>query len=300
VEYLLLLLDISTNLKSIGKSMKILIQFIAIIYITFFIGLANADTADSGKAKPLVFGIVPQQSAAKLARNWVPLLKLISKNTGIELKFATAPDIPTFEKRLIAGEYDIAYMNPYHYAVLSKEAGFKALVHEQGKKIKGIIVANKNSKINKLEDLSMQTIAFPAPASFAATLIPKANLTQKNISFQSKYVNSHDAVYRNIAMGRYVAGGGIIRTFNALPERIRKQLKVIWTSDGYTPHAIATHPQVSEKVRQKLLTGFLDIKNSDASVQLLAPLRMKGFTQANDQEWNDVRSLDINLLLGKN
>ncbi|MBA6371553.1 phosphate/phosphite/phosphonate ABC transporter substrate-binding protein [Colwellia sp. BRX8-4] len=280
--------------------MKILIQFLAIIYITCFIGFASADTAEVVEAKPLVFGIVPQQSAAKLARNWIPLLKLISKNTGIELKFATAPDIPTFEKRLIAGDYDIAYMNPYHYAVLSKEEGFKALVHELGKKIKGILVANKNSEINKIEDLSMQTIAFPAPASFAATLIPKANLAQKNINFQSKYVNSHDAVYRNVAMGRLVAGGGIIRTFNALPERFRKQLKIIWTSDGYTPHAIATHPRVTEDTRQKLLRGFLDIKNSDASVKLLVPLRMKGFTQANDQEWNDVRSLDINLLLGKN
>tara|TARA_R110001606_G_scaffold362194_1_gene515947 strand:+ start:12811 stop:13653 length:843 start_codon:yes stop_codon:yes gene_type:complete len=280
--------------------MKKLIQCLTIFYITCFVGFVSADTAETGNTNTLVFGIVPQQSAAKLARNWVPLLKLISNNTGIELKFATAPDIPTFEKRLMAGEYDIAYMNPYHYAVLSEKEGFKALVHELGKKIKGIIVTNKNSKINKLEDLSMQIIAFPAPASFAATLIPKATLAQKNISFQSKYVNSHDAVYRNIVMGRFVAGGGIIRTFNALPEFLRKQLKIIWTSDGYTPHAIATHPRVNDETRQKLLSSFLDIENSDSNVQLLTPLRMKGFTQANDQEWNDVRSLDIDLLLGKN
>ena len=286
--------------KKINKLLTRLTQLVVVLYITCFVGLANAYTPENTQAKPLVFGIVPQQSAAKLARHWVPLLKFISNSTGVELKFATAPDIPTFEKRLAAGEYDIAYMNPYHYAVVSDKNGFKALVHEVGKKIKGIIVAKKNSKIEKLEDLSMQTIAFPAPASFAATLIPKASLSQKNISFQSKYVNSHDAVYRNIATGRFVAGGGIIRTFNALPERFRDQLKIIWTSEGYTPHAIATHPKVNDETRQKLLSGFLAVTNSDSSMQLLKPLRMKGFTQANDQEWNDVRSLDINLLLGHN
>ena len=90
--------------------------------------------------------------------------------------------------------------------------------------------------------------------------LPEKSLNVKpNINVQSKYVNSHDAVYRNVAMGRLVAGGGIIRTFNALPERFRKQLKIIWTSDGYTPHAIATHPRVTEDIRQKLLRGFLDI-----------------------------------------
>lgn len=272
--------------------MKVLIQALIITFIMSFISSANAHT--------LVFGVVPQQSASKLARNWIPLLQFISEKTGVPLKFATAPDIPTFEKRMAQGFYDIAYMNPYHYAVLSEQVGFKALVHEKNKKIKGIIVAKKNSDINTLEDLSRQTIAFPAPASFAATLIPKANLTQKNISAQSQYVNSHDAVYRNIIAGRFVAGGGIIRTFKALPDNLRDQLKIIWTSEGYTPHAIATHPRVTDDTRKLLLSGFLDFENSQAGLELLSTLGMKGFIEAKDQDWDDVRGLDIHLLLGKN
>jgi phosphonate transport system substrate-binding protein len=191
-------------------------------------------------------------------------------------------------------------MNPYHYVVLSEQVGFKALAHEKDKKIKGIVVTKKNSDINTLEELSMHTIAFPAPASFAATLIPKANLAQKNINFESKYVNSHDAVYRNIIEGRFVAGGGIIRTFKALPDIFKDQLKIIWTSEGYTPHAIATHPRVTDDMRKLLLSGFLDFENSQAGVELLSALEMKGFIEANDQDWDDVRGLDIHLLLGKN
>ena len=201
--------------------MKALIQFLAIAYTTYFLGSLNAYAAESNQAKPLVFGVVPQQSPSKLARKWLPLLKFISQKSGVELQFATAPDIPTFEKQLAEGHYDIAYMNPYHYVVLSKQVGFKALVHEQDKKIQGIIVAFKDSKIDKLEDLSSQTIAFPAPASFAATLIPKANLAQQHISFKSEYVDSHDEVYRNIFAGRFVAGGGISRTLNTLKDYFR-------------------------------------------------------------------------------
>ncbi|MFT6586964.1 MAG: phosphonate transport system substrate-binding protein [Cognaticolwellia sp.] len=280
--------------------MKALIQFLAIAYTTYFLGSLNAYAAESNQAKPLVFGVVPQQSPSKLARKWLPLLKFISQKSGVELQFATAPDIPTFEKQLAEGHYDIAYMNPYHYVVLSKQVGFKALVHEQDKKIQGIIVAFKDSKIDKLEDLSSQTIAFPAPASFAATLIPKANLAQQHISFKSEYVDSHDEVYRNIVAGRFVAGGGIMRTFNALPDYFREQLKIIWTSQGYTPHAIATHPRVNDDIRQKLLAGFLVVAKSEKASELLIPLLMKGFTAAEDKDWNDVRSLNIQLMLGPN
>ena len=70
---------------------------------------------------------MPQQSATKLARTWVPLLRLIQERSGMALRFATAPDIPTFEQRLAAGEYDLAYMNPYHYTVFHESPGFFAL-----------------------------------------------------------------------------------------------------------------------------------------------------------------------------
>lgn len=284
--------------------MKILFQLLTAIYIFFTINTVNADIVlnniqDKAQVKTLVFGVVPQQSAAKLARSWIPLLQFVSERSGVNLKFATAPDIPTFERRLANGDYDIAYMNPYHYVVLNKEVGFKALVHEKDKRIKGIIVANKNSAIDKLEDLSEQTIAFPAPASFAATLIPKANLIKKDINFNYQYVNSHDAVYRNIAEGRFVAGGGIIRTFNALPESVQNELKIIWTSDNYTPHAIATYPSVNEATRQKLLAAFLEVENAEHSTELLAPLAMKGFVKASCDDWDDVRDLNINFLLGQ-
>ena len=280
--------------------MKALIQFLAIAYTSCFLGSLNAYATEANQAKALVFGVVPQQSPSKLARKWLPLLKFISQKSGVELQFSTAPDISTFEKQLAEGHYDIAYMNPYHYVVLSQQVGFKALVHEQDKKIQGIIVAFKDSKIDKLEDLSSQTIAFPAPASFAATLIPKASLAQQYISFKSEYVNSHDEVYRNIVAGRFVAGGGIMRTFNALPDYFREQLKIIWTSQGYTPHAIATHPRVNDDIRQKLLAGFLAVAKSEKASELLIPLLMKGFTAAEDKDWNDVRSLNIQLMLGQN
>ena len=61
----------------------------------------------------LSFGIVPQQSATKLAYLRTPICKYLSDHTGQRVVFKTAKDIPSFEQRLAAGEYDIAYMNPF-------------------------------------------------------------------------------------------------------------------------------------------------------------------------------------------
>ena len=67
-----------------------------------------ADDAAQVTAADMTFsiGVVPQQSAAKLAAKWVPLSRYLEQKTGIHIVFATAPDIPTFEQRLLEGEYD--------------------------------------------------------------------------------------------------------------------------------------------------------------------------------------------------
>ena len=50
-------------------------------------------------ADPITFGVVPQQSAKKMAEKWQPLIDYISNFTGLDIEFKTAKDIPTFESR---------------------------------------------------------------------------------------------------------------------------------------------------------------------------------------------------------
>jgi len=95
------------------------------------------------------FAVVPQQSASKLARLWTPILKKVGQEAGVILKFKTAPNIPTFEKRLVNSEYDFAYMNPYHYTAFHKKPGYQAIAKAANKRIKGIVVVRKDSNLTK-------------------------------------------------------------------------------------------------------------------------------------------------------
>jgi phosphonate transport system substrate-binding protein len=247
------------------------------------------------------FGIVPQQSASTLARIWTPLLEHLSQRTGRRIVFRTAPDIPTFEQRLAAGEYDIAYMNPYHYTIFSLQPGYRVFAKERERRIKGILVVRKESDLQSLDQLAGLTLAFPSPAAFAASLLPRAHLTQQDIPFTVKYVTSHDSVYRAVAQGLYPAGGGVIRTFNRVAPQVREQLKVLWTTPSYTSHAIAAHPRLPPQLVQTIAEALFSVDVDDASkgVGLLTPLNMQGFEAAEGRQWDDVRKLNINLPLGK-
>jgi phosphonate transport system substrate-binding protein len=169
----------------------------------------------------LSFGVVPQQSASKLAKNWAPVFEYLGRQTGTKIRFRTARDIPEFERRLAAGDYDLAYMNPYHYTVFSRSPGYRAFAKAEGKRIEGILVVRKDSPVADPHGLANETIAFPAPAAFAASVLTRAHLVREGIPFVPKYVASHDSVYRTVAKGLYAAGGGVVRTFNSVEPEIR-------------------------------------------------------------------------------
>ncbi|HHF3059302.1 TPA: phosphate/phosphite/phosphonate ABC transporter substrate-binding protein [Vibrio diabolicus] len=240
----------------------------------------------------IVFGVVPQQSATKLVQQWQPLLQRWGKFAGVEIKFATARDIPTFEARLMAGAYDIAYMNPYHFTLVNQSPGYTALARAKNKRITGIIVARRGKSVS-LDELQDKTIAFPAPRAFAASIITQSELAQKGIKFTPKYVGSHDSVYLGVLKGLYIAGGGVKRTFESLPSEIKDQLSIIYTTAGYTPHAIAVSNNVDEEITLALRKAISQLNDDPKAQESFTLLNIDGLQLAQDQDWQDVVQLGI-------
>lgn len=246
--------------------------------------------------RELSFGVVPQQSASRLAELWIPILNEVSLRSGTTITFATAPSINEFEKQLQAGKYDLSYMNPYHYTVYSQHPGYNAFAKEKGKSIKGILVVHKNSPIKSLEQLNNTNLAFPSPAAFAATILPQSQLKQQHIAFKPRYVQSHDSVYLAVANQAFVGGGGIMRTFNSMPQQVRDQLTVLYTTPPYTPHAFAAHARVPEPTVARIQQAFISLMDDENAYALLQKLAMSGFEPAEDSDWDDIRALNITLI----
>jgi phosphonate transport system substrate-binding protein len=243
------------------------------------------------------FGIVPQQSATRLAELWSPVLDYIGEQAGIKLQFQTAKDIPEFEKRLAAGAYDFAYMNPYHFVVFNRAPGYRAVAVRKNQPISGIIVVRKDSTIQSLADLSNKTLAFPSPAAFAASILPQAELRKKHIPFTPQYVSSHDSVYLGVARGLFPAGGGIERTFNKVPSDIKEQLTILWKTDAHTPHAIAAHPSIDNTTFEKIQRALVMMDKDTTGKMFLQSLEIKnGLKAAISEDWDDIRHLNITLI----
>lgn len=274
-------------MKKIIKNLSLLTSVLCSLYFVS----ANAAFAEAGQAS-FSFGIVPQQSPAKLLSIWHPILDEIFKNTGIKLEFKTAVDIPAFENALKNAKYDFSYMNPYHYTHFNEMAGYQALVTKAPGKLSGLIVVHKNSPYQTLEDLHGVRMVFPSPAAFAASLITRAELQKRGIVVEVGYVRSHDSVYANVASGFAAAGGGVARTLAATKPDVENELRVIWHSSGFYSHPIASHPRVPDSVNRKIQQAFIALADSEKGKALLAPLRISTFAAVTNTDYDEIRVLD--------
>lgn len=274
--------------------MKLNKPFYAIVLLSLL--CITLRPAIAGGKQSYTFGIVPQQTPLQLVVRWQPIFDYIKKETGISLVFKTAKDIPSFEKALSANAYDFAYMNPYHYIVYHKDNGYNAIAKEANKGIQGIIVTRVDSDIKDIQQLNGKTLAFPSPGSFAATILPIAGLKKAGIEVIPQYVTSHDSVYKSVAHSLYVAGGGIVRTLNATSKHERDQLRILWRTKKYTPHAIAARDNINPEAVRLIQDALAGMIKTEAGRKILQPLKIKGFDKAVDSDWDDVRSLNLHIL----
>ena len=252
-----------------------------IILLLFSFSIANAQVYS--------LGVIPQWKSKEVLKRWQPVLDELKKQ-GIEFKFSSAPSIPEFEKRLLKGEYDFAYANPYQVLIGNRSQGYVPLVRDHSRGLKGILVVNKNSNVSDVKQLNDKKFMFPAPNALGASLLMRAELANKvGIKVNPNYVKTHSAVYRSVAFGTGAAGGGVLRTFNSQPDEIKSKLKIIYETTSVSPHPLMAHPRVPKADMEKIKSAFLEIGKSEQGQKILKGIPMK---QIGEASMDDYKLLD--------
>ena len=162
------------------------------LLIIFFMLMGYSAVSPSAEFS---LGIVPQFDSRKIEEAWAPIAREIELKTGHRIILRTARTIPDFETRLYKGEFDFAYMNPYHFVQAQRSQRYTALLRDHAEPLQSIIVVRNENPIKQVEELHGKKIAMPAPNALGASLIPRAEFARKfKIAPEISYVKSHASV----------------------------------------------------------------------------------------------------------
>jgi len=219
--------------------------------------------------KVYTFDVVPQFPAAKIYTTWSPLLQRIGQDAGLCFELRVSASIPEFEQRFLKGESDFTFLNPYHAVLAYQKKKYQPLLADAQDLLTGILVVRSDNPIKNLNDLKGKNVSFPAPNSFAASLLIRAELAKQKIDVNPVFVKTHSNVYRSVINKDALAGGGVNNTLDNEAPEVRQQLRVLYETPAYTPHPIATHPSVTSEVRERFLKSMVKLSQDEEGQKLL-------------------------------
>jgi phosphonate transport system substrate-binding protein len=233
-------------------------------------GIAQAAClGDAQASKTYSFDVVPQFTAAKIYTTWSPLLQRVGQDAGLCFELRVSPTIPEFEQKLLKGEPEFVFLNPYHAVLAYQKKKYQPLLADSEDLLTGILVVRADSPVKSLDELKGKNVTFPAPNAFAASLLIRAELAKRKIDINPVFVKTHSNVYRSIISKDVLAGGGVNNTLDNEAPEVRQQLRILFETPAYTPHPVATHPSVPAAVREKFLKAMLKLGQDEEGRKLL-------------------------------
>ena len=224
---------------------------------------------EQNTTKAFTFEVVPQFTAAKIYTTWSPLLQRVGQEAGLCFELRVSATIPEFEQKLLKGEPEFVFLNPYHAVLANQKKKYQPLLADSEDLLTGILVVRADSPVKSLEELRGKNISFPAPNSFAASLLIRAELAKRKIDINPVFVKTHSNVYRSVIGKDAMAGGGVNNTLDNEAPEVRQQLRVLYETPAYTPHPVATHPSVPAAVRDRFLKAMLKLTQDEEGRKLL-------------------------------
>ena len=248
-----------------------------IIAVVLFFLLTGSSFGQSKTTTPreLVFAVLPFENTIVMAKIFFPLTKYLEKRCNIKMRFVTAPTWDSFMERLVSGQYDIVYANPYHYIKAHKAFGYMPLVKVTGAPFTGILLVRKDSNIKTIKDLAGKTIAFPHRDAWAAYWLVKNHLLKKGFDMDKEcnvvFVESHKrsilACYRGLA-----DAAATWRPLRLINKDVTDALTILLETEPHPNMPVFVSPKISNDLSLKIKDALLQLHANDEGREILKNL----------------------------
>jgi len=185
------------------------------------------------------------------------------------------------------GKYDIVYANPFDASMLVRDLGFKAVARPKDKPDETIIAAHaENGDVACVEDLSpgCKLVATDDPDvnRIGMIMLEPADLDSTNTSL--KTVDSYVIVAKNILQGEADAGFFLKDAYDELSDLIRKQIKVLVSSEiSVVHHALLVGPRLQQFIPQ-IQQRLLKMEQDEKGKGVLQSMDLEGWEIMTDEE----------------
>jgi phosphonate transport system substrate-binding protein len=252
-------------------------------------------------AAEIKLGILPRLSATGLSAMFTPLADYLSQETGEKVTIVIPKDFDAFKAEAKAGHFDLGFANSLIYVQLKKDMALDplAVAAEQkgGTKFRGIIIARKDSGIEKVQDLKGKKLIFVEKDSAAGYVFQMLTLSKAGLNVQKDFTilpfaKTHDNVAMAVFNKAADAGGIREDDLEKMKDKVDlSQIKVVAFTDYYPNWPFFATPNLDKGKAAKIKAALLKLKPGDPqSIKVVDAAKLVGFAPVSDKEYDQLRT----------
>jgi phosphonate transport system substrate-binding protein len=240
-----------------------------------------------------IMGVHPYKKPAVLAEMFKPLIAYLEKEIGATISFRSSKNYAAHMERIRNGDYDIFYMGPSLYAMISDSHPDKVriaatVVNKGSPTFKGVVVAREDSPIASLADLKGKKVAFGDRSSTLSCYVPASMLMDAGVfdTLEYKFVGSHDNVAKGVLKGFFDAGGlkpGVAKSY------VGKGLKIIAESEPVYEHVVGVSASLDGETVEKIKAALANVQNPEVYTSIKSSLT--GFEITKSSDYDNIRKI---------
>jgi phosphonate transport system substrate-binding protein len=230
--------------------------------------------------QPWVFGVLNQQSAARTAERWNPVLNYLSDTTGQRFELRMGATVKNTNAMMGRGEFDFAFTN--HNFRREFDGVYRVIARLSGPPIYGVIAVNADSAITQLHQLKGRRIAFPSREAFAAYAVPVQALLEAKVSVIPVMAGNQDGALAQLKAQQVDAVGVNSRFLTQFAARHGLSYREIFTSPGYADLPVIAHPRVNERAANAVRQALIGMRQDPRGLAILNSAGFEGFEAASD------------------
>lgn len=246
------------------------------------------------------FGILPRLSAVELTTMFAPLTEYLTKETGEKVSLVIPRDFDAFKAMVAAGQVDMGFANSIVYIQLKKDVAVDPLAlsaeKKAGTKFRGIIIARKDSGIERIQDLKGKKLIFVDEDSaggyiFQMLLLNKAGFDVRKDFTRLPFAKKHDNVTMAVFNKAADAGGIREDDLDKMKDKVDlSQIRIVAYSDYFPNWPVFATPKLNKGAAAKIKAALLKLKPGDPeSEKILSAAKLTGFATVSDKDYDQLR-----------
>lgn len=240
--------------------------------------------------KPLIFGLLPSESAVTKFKRYAPLRDYLSRKLKRPIVLETARNFPEFLRRTSARRYDFLETAP-HFVPQAIDSGRYRVLTTITQPLSAQVVVRKDSAWRSPKELAGKKVAIPSPKAIITKVgiatFRKLGLRNSRSPVYETY-QTHNAAYEAV-LGRQADAAIIsVNVFNKAMKK-GESLRSIGASHSFPNMSILGAADLPKALRQKLRITLSNMVRDKEGQKVLRQIAYPGYRPATKAEFAPLR-----------